>query len=257
MIDFKHSGFTSDIIYALPAIKKACEMNNDKATLHLEVNVDNPDKNKPGHPYSPFILVKEEVELIKPLLESQDFIEEVVVFDGDDSKINVDLNLFRTQPLNFSGGSIPRYYFSMMGISDSLEKSVLDVKSNERFNNKVVISRSLIYHNKKVDWSVLNKFEGVTYQFLGSGIEFKDISTKLNNVVHVQPKNYKEVAEIIKGSSLFIGNQNMYYAIAEMLKVKRYLEVCPYTPNVVPSGGENYDIHYTELLEFLVDKHLK
>ena len=257
MIDFKHSGFISDIFYALPAIKKACEMNNESAVLHLEVNIENPDKNKPGHPYTEFRLVKEEVDLIKPLLVSQNYIDDVVVFDGDYEKINVDLDLFRTQPINFSGGSLPRYYFSMMGVSESLETPTLSVKSNERYNNKIVISRSLIYQNKNVDWSVLNKFENTKFVFLGSYREYKEISAIVRNVIHVDVKNYLEAAEIIKGSSLFIGNQNMYFSIAEQLKVKRLLEVCPYTPNVVPSGGENYDVHYSKLLEFLIDKHIK
>lgn len=256
MIDFKHSGFVSDILYSLPTIKKVCEMNNDKAVLHLEINIDNPDKDKPGHPYSPFKLMEEEVKMLRPLLLSQDYIEDVVVFDGDLNKVNVDLDLFRTQPINFSGGNISRYYFSMTGISESLEKPTLSIEANERFNNRIVISRSLIYHNKNVDWRVLNEIKDVKYYFLGSHMEFKDISTKLDNVSHVDCKNYKEVASVIKGSSLFIGNQNMYYAIAEQLKVKRMLEICPYTPNVVPSGGENYDIHYTELLKFLINKHL-
>lgn len=257
MIDFKHSGFVSDVVYSLPAIRKVCEMNDDKAVLHLVINVDNPDKEKPGHPYSPFLLMKEEVEMLKPLLLLQDFIEDVVIFDGDDTKINVDLDLFRTQPINFSSGSVPRYYFSMTGITDSLEKPSLNVKANERYNNRVVISRSLIHQNKNVDWSVLNKFGDVKYYFLGSLMEFKDINTKLDNVTHLQPKNYLEVAEIIKGSSLFIGNHNFYYSIAESLKVKRMLEVCPYASNIVPEGGLNYDIHYTGLMEFLVKEHLK
>lgn len=257
MIDFKHSGFVTDIIYALPAIKKVCEMNDEVATLHLEINLDNEDKDKPGHPYSPFKLIGEEVKQLRELLVSQEYIEDVVVYDGDTSKINVDLDLFRTQPINFSSGNIPRYYFSMTGISESLEKPVLEVEGDEQYKDKVVISRSLIYQNKNVDWRVLNEFKDTEFYFLGSVIEFKDIQTKLDNVVHVTPKDFKEVAEIIKGCSLFVGNQNRYFAIAESLKVKRMLEVCPYTPNVVPSGGENYDIHYTELMKFLIGKHLE
>jgi hypothetical protein len=256
MIDFKHSGFASDIIYSLPAVRKVCEMNNEKAVLHLVTNVDNVDKNKPGHPYSPFLLMEEEVKMLKSLLVKQDFIEDVVVFDGDDTKINVDLDLFRTQPINFSAGSVPRYYFSMTGITDSLEKPSLDVKANERYNNRIVISRSLIHQNKNVDWKVLNNFD-VTYYFLGSVMEYKEIQTKLDKVVHVQPNSYLEAAEIIKGSSLFIGNHNLYYSIAESLKVKRMLEVCPYASNIVPQGGENFDIHYSGLMEFLVKEHLK
>jgi len=257
MIDFKHSGFVSDIIYALPAIRKACNINDEQANLHLEVNIPNDDKDKPGHPYSPFRLIKEEVDMLKGLLESQDFINSVEVFDGDLSKINVDLDLFRQQPINYSSGDISRYFFSMMGVSDTLELPSLNVKTNERFNNRIVISRSLIYQNKNVDWTVLNNFKDVEFYFIGSNMEFKDISTRVKNVKKVAFKDYNEVAKIIKGCSLFIGNQNMFYSIAESLKVKRLLEVCPYVSNVIPSGGENYDIHYTKLMEFLIEKHLK
>jgi len=257
MINFRHSGFVSDIIYSLPAIREACNMNNDSANLLLRTGVDNPQKDKPGYQHNPFLLIKEEVDMLRPLLESQDYIQGVEVYDGDATKVNVDLDLFRKQPLNYGAGSIPRYYFSMMGISTNLEQPWLTVKDTDKSEDMVIVSRSLVHHNNSVDWSVLNNYSKETFVFLGGDVEYQELKKKVPSLIHHKSKNYLETAELIQGSKLFIGNQCNEFSIAEGLKKKRMLEVCNYLPNVLPSGGENYDIHYTQLLEFLLDKHLE
>jgi hypothetical protein len=48
------------------------------------------------------------------------------------------------------------------------------------------------------------------------------------------------LASVIKGSELFIGNQSMAYAIAEIIKHPRIVEVCPYANNVIPTGANGY-----------------
>jgi len=42
------------------------------------------------------------------------------------------------------------------------------------------------------------------------------------------------LATIIGSSKAFIGNQSSTYAIAEQMKVKRLLEICVHSPNVIP-----------------------
>ena len=68
MIDFKHLGFVSHIIYFVPAIKKAFDMNDLQTHLHLDVNIYNEDKVKHVYYYSPFRLMMEEVVMLKVLL---------------------------------------------------------------------------------------------------------------------------------------------------------------------------------------------
>lgn len=256
MIDFKHSGFISDIIYSLDAIREACIMNDEKAHIHLNVGELNQQHSNQGSRHQPLRLLKEDVDSLWPLLVKQDYISDVSFFDGDYDKINVDLDLWSTQPINFNGGDNRRYYLSMTGISTDLSKPSIDVKVNERYNNKVVISVSTYLNNPNVDLSVLDKFtQKGKFIFLGSELEYQKLSKVVNGIKFVKPKDHLEAAQIIKGSSLFIGNQNDYYSIAEAIKTKRLLIVSPQQPNVIPMGGECYDVHYTKLFEFLLNKH--
>jgi hypothetical protein len=45
---------------------------------------------------------------------------------------------------------------------------------------------------------------------------------------------------IIKGCELFVGNQSMAYAIAEIMKHPRVVEICPTAHNVIPTGDNGY-----------------
>jgi hypothetical protein len=256
MIDFKHSGFISDIIYSLDAVREACLMNGEQAVLHLNVGEMNESHTNIGSRHQPLRLLKEDVDALWPLLTKQDYISDVTFFKGDYNNINVDLDLWSSQPINFNGGDNRRYYLSMTGISTDLSTPSLDVKINERYNNKVVISLSTYLNNPNVDYTILNDYtDKGKFIFIGSEIEYQKISKFVSGIKFVKPKDYLEAAQIIKGSSLFIGNQNDYYAIAEGLKTKRMLVVSPQQPNVIPMGGECYDVHYTKLFEFLLNKH--
>jgi hypothetical protein len=49
------------------------------------------------------------------------------------------------------------------------------------------------------------------------------------------------LATIVSSCKAFIGNQSSTYAIAEQMKVKRLLEVCVHSPNVIPiNNGFDY-----------------
>jgi hypothetical protein len=53
--------------------------------------------------------------------------------------------------------------------------------------------------------------------------------------------NYLQLAQVIQGSLMFIGNQSSPYAVAEGLKVRRVLEVFSKLPNVMPEGLHGYE----------------
>jgi len=57
------------------------------------------------------------------------------------------------------------------------------------------------------------------------------------------------IAEIIKGSKLFIGNQSLGFAIAEGLKHPRCLDIWPERANCVPYGDNGYIILNEEIIE--------
>ena len=69
------------------------------------------------------------------------------------------------------------------------------------------------------------------------------------------------MAEILKASKFFIGNQAVAYPIAEALKVPRILEAEPDFPVVQPIGKNAFDFYYQPHFEkwctFLENKYTK
>ena len=56
------------------------------------------------------------------------------------------------------------------------------------------------------------------------------------HIQHIGSTDALELARAIAGAKFFIGNQSFFFAVAEALKVKRALEVCYQTPNVIVEG---------------------
>ena len=70
----------------------------------------------------------------------------------------------------------------------------------------------------------------------------------------IQVNDFLELAGIIAGCKLFIGNQSFPFSIAEGLKVPRILEVYYKAANVIPEGENAHDFYFQEHLEELVSR---
>ena len=79
---------------------------------------------------------------------------------------------------------------------------------------------------------------------------------KLPALGPVRVNDFLQLANMIRSCRLFIGNQSFPYALAEAMKVRRVLELDPSTPNVVPCGGEGYDVLFQKQFERVVDRML-
>jgi len=79
------------------------------------------------------------------------------------------------------------------------------------------------------------------------------MKAKLPQLIYRPIDDFLEMAQVIKGSKLFIGNQSSPFALAEIMKVPRCLEVCPTAHNVIPTGANGYDF----LDPFKLKKHLQ
>jgi hypothetical protein len=72
------------------------------------------------------------------------------------------------------------------------------------------------------------------------------------NLKHIKVLNALDLAQTIAGCKFFIGNQSFSFAVAEAIKVKRVLEVCYETPNVIPEGQNGYDFCFQPQFEKIV-----
>ena len=71
--------------------------------------------------------------------------------------------------------------------------------------------------------------------------EYDDLKKQIPNLEFYEPKDFLEIAQIIKSSKFFIGNQSVCYPIAEALKIPRLLEASPEFPVVQPVGKDAFD----------------
>ena len=115
-----------------------------------------------------------------------------------------------------------RWYSHITGTHPDLSQKYLDVEGHSKFQNYIVILRSLRRQNKFIDYSFLNNYKKIV--FVGLEDEFKDLNKTVRNLEHHDSKDFLELASIIKNSKVFIGNLSFGYAIAEALKVPRLLE---------------------------------
>lgn len=248
-IHFKHSGNSGDVIYSLPAVYQLAK--NAKAHLHLKINESGNSQTSKNfyHPLGAVMLNEKMIELLKPLLLFQPQIAECDVLT--DQHVDYDLDLIRSYPFEVDRGSISRWYFNVFGVYADLSVPWLTAPKDERFKEHIVIARSHRYRSPGIDYSFLKKYPKKI--FIGVAEEHADMKKMIPDIEWHPVKDFLEMAAIINGCRLFIGNQSFPFSLAEALKVNRILEVYYKAPNVVVEGKGGYDFYYQPHFENIVD----
>lgn len=246
-IHFKHSGNAGDIIYAMPAMYALAQNRN--IHLHLKVN-ERGHYGKMHHPLQNLMLNEKMVELLRPLLLSQPLFKTCDVYRNQ--RVDVDLNVFRDYPFNLRTGNIARWYFLVFAINADLGKPWLIAEPDKSVKEAIVLARSFRYRAPGINYSFLKAYTPIV--FVGLQDEYDNMKKLIPHLQYRPVKNFLEMAELIRGSKLFIGNQSFPFAIAEGLKVRRLLEVYHQSPNVIVEGKEGYDFCYQLQFERLVSR---
>ncbi len=244
-LHFKHSGNAGDIIYSLPVVYGLA--NGKKIHFHLQVD-RHCDYGNNKHPLGNLMLNEQMVTLLKPLLIYQENIECVDVYDNQ--PIDFDLDKFREYPLNLKGGNIAQWYFLTFGMNANLNNKWLNATPEHSYNNTIVIARSHRYQSPGISYDFLNEYPRKI--FVGVEEEYLEIKKMIPSIEYRPVKNFLELANIIAGSKLFIGNQSFPFALAEGLKTKRILELYHQSPNVNVEGSNGYVFCFQQQFEKIV-----
>lgn len=119
----------------------------------------------------------------------------------------------------------------------------------------IIVANTFRYHDKEdIDWNILKPF-AEKCKFIGYEKERNHFvqKNKIDIPFH-KTGDALEIAQVIKGSKLFIGNQSCHFAIAEAMKHTRCLEVCEYYNNCQPHGENGYAYLTTELIEKYINE---
>ena len=244
-ISFLHSGHLGDIINALPVLQKLSE--NHKCYLYIKANKQLPIKNRFYKNSKDLVYLDDRsVDMLMPLLQNQPFLAKVEKYINQEIDINLDL--FRSLPINFNEDNI-RWYSLMTGIHPDLSMPSLFVKENKLFKNKVIIIRSTRRKNIFINYKFLSSYKDLI--FIGLNEEYLDLKKEVPNLEFYDCKNFLEMAEIIKSGKFFLGNPSLGYVMAEQLKVPRLLENFPEYHVMNPIGPNAYDFYFQDHFEKL------
>lgn len=122
---------------------------------------------------------------------------------------------------------------------------------DKRVKGKILINRTSRYRNPAISYYFLKDY---TKELIFAGLpeEYEAFCKDWNiDIPYLEVSDFRELAQAIWSSCFFIGNQSLCFAIAEAMKQPRLLEVCPFAPNVIPSGECGYDFMHQFAFEYL------
>jgi len=236
MLSFSSSGNAGDLFFAIPTILSMTERFGGPANLYVKTDVPADYHEGRNHPLGNVRMNTAFAESIIPLLKAQPVFNEVAIHT--DQQIDIDLDLFRCTQINYAAGCLARFYFYAFQAHYDLAQPWLWVEPDERFDGRVVVNRTAGYRNPRLSYKFLNEHAPV---FLGLPREFDEFKMDCPSATYQPTATFFEAARIIRASRVFVANQSSLFAIAEGLKVPRVLEVCLFSPNVIPHGATGRD----------------
>ena len=237
MKTYKHSGTFGDLIYSLSVVKKMGGGHFDVAIGNIENCVAQygyrPDEVDPMHQGR---FTERDFELLYPLLRRQSYINTVTQWHPVDTEPDVDLDRFRGVLFRgFEGNYVEAYYrtFNLPFTSDVYNETWLE--ADPKKIAPVVINRTFRYRcpHGTGTWQNLLEQANITHNgiFVGTQDEHEDFEKSTGFRVNYYPvQDFKELADVIAGADLFMGNQSAAYSIAMGLGKASVLETIKIKP---------------------------
>ncbi|RYD91742.1 MAG: hypothetical protein EOP50_13770 [Sphingobacteriales bacterium] len=243
---FRHSGNAGDVVYALPCVEALA----GGRPAHFHLYIDQPADYNPliVHPMGNVMMNRKTAEMLQPLLAAQPYISSCTIYEG--GPVDVDLDSFRGGHIPLDRGHIARWYFQMFGVSRDLGKPWLFAQPDEQMRSSIVVARSNRYQMPFIAYDFLRAYDDVV--FVGLPDEFEAMKKAVPGLRYRPVADFLELAGVIAGAKMFIGNQSFPFSIAEGLKVRRLLELDLATPNVIVEGADGYDFCFQDNFERLV-----
>jgi hypothetical protein len=238
MTTFYHYGSLGDIVYSLPAIEAA---GGGDVWMH----------------WRPFY------RFMKPLLETQPCVNEVeLVRSKEWGMEKADFNFFNFRYFERKAraeGRIEHLAESHLLVVkkqfDLTKPWLYNIKADRRA--EIVICRTQRYHDlrgrKEVDWNILSDYND-RLCFVGEEKDYLRFKKHFFDPVHFVCRDCLELAEIVKGAKLLVGNQSLPLALAESMKINRIYEVCYARNNCRPFTPNGHTKLTRELIERYIDK---
>lgn len=208
MITVSHSGDIGDIIYCGPALRALATKMGEQIDLVIYPNT--------GVPLAPTVRVRQTEETIEPLLKlmrCQHYIGQAR-FANQPEGYNFDVwRLFQWGRASLAVMQLRPHQFP-----DTEVERAWIVPPGVRKVKRVIIHRSPRYHGHCFPWGKIVEKYGGDIGMVGGHDEHGAFTATFGHVEYVPTTDFAELAEVIAGCDLFIGNQSAPYAVAEGMK---------------------------------------
>lgn len=243
---FKHLCNAGDLVAAMPAIKKYYQLTGKKVIICQQLNVPAQYPIGSKHPVTDdegtyVCMNRKMLDMITPLLLSQEYIGGVEEYVGQD--VHIDLDVIRQKCfVNMPFGAIQSWVMlAYPDLATDLTKPWIEVPKwvGNRFSNKIVVNFTDRYRNNIATYFFLKDYQE-DLLFAGTQKERDAFCEqwKLDiELLHVG--DFHDLAIAINSCRFFLGNQSMCWNLAEAMKTPRILELSLTAPNCIPFIGED------------------
>lgn len=252
MKKFKHSGTAGDTIYSLDIVKK---MGGGEFSIAIG-NIENCIMEYTGRPadVAPEHIgryTEKDYEMLAPLIARQSYITSVSRWYSGDPDVDVDLDHFRSYLYRQFEGNIIEAYHKAFGLewNDEMYNDVW-LEADPIREAAIVVNRTNRYldPNSIDTWKLMCRSAELEKNaiFVGTENEHSAFVSQFEcNIPYRPVRDFKELADLIAGADLFLGNQSMAYSIATGLGKDTMLEIhkikpLQYSECFFPRDGANY-----------------
>lgn len=264
IISYKHTANSGDLVASLPGLKHIYDTKGLKAIIYQRLNVPANYYEGAKHPVKTsegvqVCMNEKQWGLLKPLLESQEYIERCEVWEGQ----NVDINLDKIREGDYSTlgyGSIARWqFYTHPYLACDLSKSWINAPRGEfsLVKDKVILNFTSRYRNPLITYYFLKEWEDKLI-FSGTREEHENFckENKLN-IPYLEVENFLELTQCLMACKFVLCNQSMIWNICDAIKKLRILEVCRSASNCIPNGADGYDFLQQGALELYFKQFIK
>jgi len=246
----KHFANLGDAIAALPAIKKYYELTKLKVIFCQVVNQPAQYYQGAVHPTvnneGVNVCINDEgFAMMKPLLESQEYIHKAEKYEGQHIDIDFDLirgKIFVGMP-NLMIQSWIMYAYPDLACDLSKPWLFLpEIKNHpikKQVSGKIILNFTQRYRSEPIDYFFLKRY-APDLIFAGTDKEHLLFCGRWQlNIPKLKIKDFLEYAYAIKYSRFLLGCQTFGWNISQALGTPRIVELCRFAPNVQPMVGAN------------------
>ncbi len=260
----KHSFKSGDLLSLMPGLQHIFKTRGTKWKVCQRLGMPEYLNENTKEYTSDIVCMDEKMFLkLKPLIESQDYIESFEIWEGQ--KVDIDIDLSRESNLIPMPAGMLHSYPWAIAPELACDLSIQWIKVHpmgycnttegiRQLGETMIFGRTERYINPYITYFFLKDYEK-SIVFSGTEKEWDAIRTEWKiDVPMIIIEDFHELARAVGSCKLLLSNASMLWHISDAQKVNRVLELNRNFPNTFPTGANGYGFYSQRALEFYVQK---